>query len=118
MGRPIKQIDLELLNDLAKIQCTYDEMAAILKVDKSTLLRRYATEITKGREEGKRSLRRKMFETAMQGNVTMMIWLSKQYLDHKDKVETEQKQEITISHTDEEKQAMKEQLKALMQVPK
>ena len=33
------------------------------------------------------SLRRKQFETALAGNVTMMVWLGKQYLGQKDKTE-------------------------------
>ena len=33
------------------------------------------------------SLRRRMYEKAMEGNPTMMIWLSKQHLGMKDKIE-------------------------------
>ena len=50
---------------------------------------------------GNVSLRRKQFELAMNGNVTMNIWLGKQKLGQSDKVETtqyiEQKNEITYT---------------------
>jgi len=37
--------------------------------------------------QGKQSLRRKQFEAAIKGNVTMMIWLGKQNLGQSDKQE-------------------------------
>ena len=36
---------------------------------------------------GKISLRRAQFEKAIGGNVAMMIWLGKQHLDQRDKIE-------------------------------
>ena len=36
---------------------------------------------------GKISLRRAQFEKALGGNVAMQIWLGKQHLDQKDKIE-------------------------------
>jgi hypothetical protein len=41
--------------------------------------------LLKGYDEGKSSLKRKMFEIALKGNATMLIWLSKQYLGMRDK---------------------------------
>ena len=40
---------------------------------------------------GKISLRRKQMDVALSGNVSMLIWLGKQYLGQKDKTETDTK---------------------------
>ena len=89
-GRPVKyKIDPEMLEKLASIHCTNTEIAAIFGCDSSLLGKgKYSDIIKKGKEKGKMTLRRKMFETAMGGNVTMQIWLSKQYLGMTEKVET------------------------------
>jgi hypothetical protein len=88
MARPFKGIDLDLVEKLASIHCTNKEIAAMVNCDPSLLSKKnYSAIIEKGKEKGKISLRRKMFETAMNGNVTLMIWLSKQYLGFTDKVE-------------------------------
>lgn len=87
-GRPSKKLDLDLIEKLAAIHCTNTEIAATIGCDSSLLSKKNYSEIVrKGRERGKQTLRRKMFETAMGGNVTMMIWLSKQILDMTDKKE-------------------------------
>lgn len=52
-------------------------MAAVLDCDASTLTRRFASVIENGRASGKMSLKRKQWEVAMSGNVTMLIWLGK-----------------------------------------
>lgn len=92
-------LDLELIEKLAAIHCTNLEIAATVGCDASLLSKpRYSEIIQKGRERGKISLRRKMWDTAMGGNVTMQIWLSKQYLGMTEKVEEKQtieaKQEV------------------------
>ena len=88
MARPFKGFDLELIEKLATIHCTNTEIAAAIKCDQSLLSKpRYSLVIRKGKEKGKISLRRKMFETAMGGNVTMQIWLSKNILGYSDKIE-------------------------------
>lgn len=89
MGRPRKQIDTALVQKLAEMGCTLAEIAAFPGVDcdKSTLSRRFATVIDKGRSIGNISIRRKQFEVAMAGNVAMLIWLGKQWLGQADKIE-------------------------------
>lgn len=79
-----KAIDPDQVVKLAAINCSYAEIAAVLGCDPSTLTRRFAQAIEKGRDQGRSSLKRKMWETAMQGNVVMMIWLSKQMLGYKE----------------------------------
>ena len=83
-GRPLKDINPEQVYDLAKIHCTKKEMAAVLKCNPDTLYVRFSDIIEKGYEEGKQCLRRKMFEVAYNGNVSMLIWLSKQHLGYRE----------------------------------
>lgn len=90
MGRPGKQPHpLEKqIEGLAAINCTWVEVAAVTGIPERTARRKFGDAYAKGRENGKASLKRKMWETAMGGNVTMMIWLSKQMLGYTDKQET------------------------------
>lgn len=92
MARPPKPVDENLLRKLAAIHCNQDEMASVLGVSVDTLQRRFAAQIKDARNEGKMSLRRKMWEMALNGNVSLLIWLSKNELGMTDKVE--EKKEI------------------------
>jgi hypothetical protein len=87
MARPKKNIDPELVEKLASIFCTMEDMSLILDCSVDTLERRFAEVIKKGRSKSKASLRRKQYEVAQSGNVTMLIWLGKQHLDQSDKRE-------------------------------
>src|SRR5512137_367607 len=84
MARPQKKIDQKLVEALAKIMCTMEEIAAVAGCSVDTLERRYADIIKKGKEQGKMSLRREQFTSALKGNTTMLIWLGKQHLGQKD----------------------------------
>src|ERR1700704_4037634 len=85
-GRPKKFVDLELVEKLAHIQCTYAEVASTLGVSVDTLQRNkdFAVVYKRGAEGGRKSLRRMQFESANRGNVVMQIWLGKQYLNQSD----------------------------------
>src|SRR6202011_496460 len=85
-GRPKKHVDLELVEKLAHIQCTYTEIASTLGVSVDTLQRNehFAATYKRGAEGGRKSLRRMQFESANRGNVVMQIWLGKQYLGQSD----------------------------------
>ena len=87
MARPQKKIDEEQVRKLAAINCSLEEIGSIVGCSVDTLGRRFAEVIKEGRNHGRTSLKRKMYETAMGGNITMMIWLSKQMLGYTDKVE-------------------------------
>lgn len=84
MARPRKEINEEQLRQLAAIQCTMKEMAAVMDCSVDTLERNFAELIKKGQDEGKSSLRRAQYKSAMGGNATMLIWLGKQFLGQKD----------------------------------
>lgn len=90
MARPRVLIDLEKAKLFAKIQCTDAELAAVLDVSLKTVRRRlkdneeFRELVEQGRAEGLSSLRRSMWQSALAGNSTMQIWLSKQHLGMRD----------------------------------
>lgn len=81
--RPLK-IDPMQVEELAAIQCSHAEMAAVLRCSADTLERRFAAAIKKGRERGNASLKRAQFKLALSGNPTMLIWLGKIYLGQRE----------------------------------
>lgn len=95
MGRPLIEINQEQFENLCSLHCTLIEIAEWFKCSEDTIERwsvrtyeaTFADTFKKKSSKGKISLRRKMYETAMTGNVTMQIWLSKQQLGMTDKVE-------------------------------
>lgn len=94
-GRPRLTFDLRQVEELGRIQSTQAELAAVLGCGLSTVKDRLATDpefsaaYKEGLESGKSSLRRLQWKSAVGGNVTMQIWLGKQYLGQQDKQMTE-----------------------------
>ena len=94
IGRPRAQFDLELVERTASLQATHEELATVLKCSVYTIKDRiandeeFSTAYKRGKEEGKLSLRRWQVHAAKSGNVSMLIWLGKQYLGQSDKQET------------------------------
>lgn len=86
-GRPKKFVDKRILAGLCAIQCTLSEMAAVIGVDQQTLTDKYADLIEQEREAGKMSIRRAQFTSGLNGSVPMLIWLGKQYLGQREKLE-------------------------------
>lgn len=85
MPKPLKDIDPEQVRKLAAIGCTHEEIASVVGCSQDTIARRFLEDVEYGRSQGKSSLRRKQWEMAMNGNVTMLVWLGKQYLGQSDK---------------------------------
>lgn len=100
MGRPKKEIDWALVEKLATIQCTVEEIARIIGVSRSTLdhNKQFLQIHKKGMDEGRMSLRRLQWQKANEGNVTMLIWLGKQYLGQKDRQEVTGENGPLITH--------------------
>ena len=118
-GRPKKPVDLELVAKLSRIQCTVEEIASCLNVSASKLHHdeQFLQVYEKGRDEGRKALRRLQFEAAMgeeprpllddngkvmldqkdrpvftggrPPNIVMQIWLGKQWLKQTDRMETD-----------------------------
>lgn len=80
---------------MCMIHCTGEEIAGILQIDYDTLNRNSMEKwgipiseyIKKKSFSGKMSLRRAQWKAAENGNTTMLIWLGKQWLDQKEKIE-------------------------------
>lgn len=94
-GRPKKEIDYDVVEKLASIQCTQEEIANFLNLSVRTLQRdeEFCRLYKKGQDNGKMSLRRYQFKLA-EKNTSMAIFLGKQYLGQKDIIETDNSKEI------------------------
>ena len=110
----MKIVDEATIEKLAQLHCTYEEIAEFVGVSTKTLQRNYVHLIKKGREMGKISLRKAQFEKALAGNVSMMIWLGKQHLDQKDKLEQTNIDEPLPLIIDGEAVEMKEQCESVI----
>jgi len=84
VNRTIPPIDEKKIRELAMIQCTMSEIAAVMDCSVDTLERRFADVIKKGQEQGKCSLRRAQYKKAMEGNPAMLIWVGKHILKQRD----------------------------------
>ena len=88
LGRPHKAIDEKILANLSQIGCTQEEIGSIVGISARTLKRNFAEIITQYKEQGKASLRKKMYDKAVKKDNTMMqIFLSKNMLGMSDKVQ-------------------------------
>lgn len=113
-GRPRIKIDWPVAERACTLQCTGEEVAALLNIDYDTLNRRITQDYVDGdgnplfpkgftdffkkySAQGRASLRREQFKTALNGNATMQIWLGKQYLGQTEKVEQQLDNSVTIN---------------------
>jgi len=94
MGRSKVPIDERLVQALARIGCTYDEIATVTGISNATLRRRCKDIVARGHDEMKTSLRRWQYEKAKEGSVPMLIWLGKQFLGQKDRIDETRREEI------------------------
>ena len=98
--RPKTEQDFEDFESLAAMQCTLTEICGFFKITLETLIQRirdqyseedYSAKYHEFRAQGKASLRRVMWEKAMNGDGQTQRWLSRQYLGMSDKVELDDK---------------------------
>ena len=96
-------ISMSLFENLCSIQCTKEEICAVLEVSEKTLNswcnsvygENFSLVFNEKREYGKSSLRRTQWKLADK-NPTMAIWLGKQYLKQRDTFEVESKQLVKV----------------------
>ena len=96
-------INKSTFESLCAIQCTKEEICAVLQVSDKTLDEwcrtnygeNFSVIFAEKKQFGKMSLRRSMFKQA-EKNPTMAIWLSKQHLGMKDNIEVEAKQLVKV----------------------
>ena len=84
-----KEISASGVFKLAQRFWTKSEIAAFYDCHSDTITNRFQDIFIKGQEQGKTKLRDVQMKSAMNGNVTMQIWLGKQYLKQTDKQETD-----------------------------
>ena len=89
IGRPKKKLDKDVIAKLSQIGCTQEEIGSVVGISARTLQRRYADLVAENKNIGKASLRKKLWEKALKGNDKLLIWLSKQELNMRDKIETQ-----------------------------
>jgi len=97
------KINQAMFESLCGIQCTKDEICAVLGISdktldawcKSTYNENFSVVFKQKREYGKSSLRRTQWKMA-EKNVAMAIFLGKQYLGQKENVEVEGTQLIKV----------------------
>ena len=101
MGRKAANIDEEQVRALARLGCTWDEIADVIQVSRTTF-GKYLREkkslreaYDRGLSEGDVSIRRAQYDAAMSGKSAMLIWLGKNRLNQTDRVETKTENEIT-----------------------
>ena len=82
--RPDKKIDKDLVYKLACIQCTIEEIAEVVGTTTKNIRKKCGPLLQKGKEVGRRSLRRAQWDKAINGDTRMQIHLGKQYLGQKD----------------------------------
>lgn len=95
-GRPPKDINPKMIEKLASIGCTGDEIAAVLDCCRDTLYARFSDSLKKGQDKAKATLRRLQWQSAISGNVTMQIWLGKNMLGQSSKHEIKSLDEQVI----------------------
>lgn len=94
-GRPKKYAKWSVLNELIARRCTCEECAVTMGVSPDTIVRRiketfgltFAEYYRIKSQLGTASLRSTQFKLAEEGNVTMLIWLGKNWLGQTDKVD-------------------------------
>jgi hypothetical protein len=91
-GRPPADVDLEQLEKLSELQCTQEEIASFFRLSLSTIKRLAATPevrniLDRGAALGRIRLRRQQFKLLREGSNPMAIWLGKQFLGQRDRVE-------------------------------
>jgi hypothetical protein len=92
-GRPKIIVDWNKVNKYLQAQCNGTGIASLLGISPMTLYRacerkfkvNFEAYSSQKKAEGKELLRGKQFQTAMEGDKTMLVWLGKQYLEQKDK---------------------------------
>jgi hypothetical protein len=97
-------IDAEQVRKLARMQCTYDEIADVLGIARSTFQLKLQEPAVRqaydsGRSQGKMALRTKMFERAIDQSDRLAIFLAKNYLGMSEVVKVNEDDGSTVAST-------------------
>lgn len=109
MGKPRKILtdkEWESVKYMCMIHCTGEEIAGVMQMDYDTLNKNCKEKwripiseyIKRNNTNGKMSLRRMQWKSAEDGNITMQIWLGKQWLGQRENVD------MSVEMTDKAKE--------------
>lgn len=93
VGRRAKDLDFDLVVKMRMAGCPDTEIAAELNIDVKTLTNKlkqdplFAAVYERADDRGRSILRRRQFVKAVDGDNTMLIWLGKNRLGQKDRIE-------------------------------
>lgn len=87
LGRPRKILDEQKISQFIGKGFTVEWVADFMGVHVDTLYANYSDALRKGRVFREGCLQAKQYKSAMTGNVTLQIWLGKQWLGQADKTE-------------------------------
>lgn len=79
-----KVVPPDEVEKLARLWCSYNEIAEWFEIPVETLKYNFSDIIAKGRSETKQALRRAQIKSALSGNTSMLIWLGKNILGQSD----------------------------------
>ena len=96
--RKKKNIDLDLIEEMAEEFCTQEEIAMDMGFDRTMFHRREDVQAAfmRGKNTARMSLRHMMWNLAKQGDKTMLIFLSKNELGYQDKPEPKETSDNTV----------------------
>ena len=102
VGRPEKEMDWKLLDSVLQYGASLIDCAELLEMSEDSIQRKIKEKsgvtFSEYREAKKSKirmkLRQKQFEMAMNGNVALLIWLGKNELGQKDKLEHDAPEDI------------------------
>ena len=97
VGRPEKEMDWRLLDSILQYGASLIDCSELLEMSEDSIQRKIKEEsgqtFSEYRESKKSKirmkLRQKQYEMAMNGNVALLIWLGKNELGQKDKLEND-----------------------------
>ena len=103
-GRLKTKIDWNRVDKMLQAHCDGVGIAGLLGIHEDTLYLACQEDKKMGfsaykqlkQSEGKELLRQKMFGQAMGGDKTMLVWLSKQYLDMKEQPNRQEEKNIIV----------------------
>jgi len=100
-GRPKMEFDLQRVEDFGYFKATFSTMASLLDCSVDTIRRNmrntendFSKAYQKGFANAKMALSEAQWKNALSGNVTMQIWLGRNYLGQTDQTEYADKDAI------------------------
>lgn len=88
-GPAPKPIDEKLVEGMASVGATIEEIADFCGVSRDTIERRFLSTIHRVKAQAKFSLRQAQLRAALKGNPAMLIWLGKSMLGQTEKTQVE-----------------------------